>query len=169
MTELCTRINAPVKHERTKGPATSITFLGIRLDSLAKTCHLIDLSTSINCLHHHITLNREAKADLHWWLNFLSSWSGTSLLLQSHWSLAPDMQQETDASDSYGGYWAGHWFSQPWPPSLRHYTIARRETYAVLIACTTWGTAWQWRSILFHCDNQCSPLHRHPRDHPNFT
>ena len=204
MTELCTSINAPVKHEKTEGPSTSITFLGIRLDSVAmtgsitparkeellqslhtfitsRTCtkrsllsligklafackvvppgriflrRLIDLSTSVSRLHHHITLNREAKADLHWWLNFLPSWSGTSLLLQSHWSLAPDLQLATDASYSgYGGYWASHWFSQPWPSSLRHYPIAWREMYAVLVACTTWGTAWQRRRILFHCDN----------------
>ena len=37
MTELCTSINAPMKHEKTEGPATSITFIGIRLDSVAMT------------------------------------------------------------------------------------------------------------------------------------
>ena len=204
MTGLCSSINAPIKHEKTEGPSTTLTFLGIQLDSIAmtgsitsarkeellrslrtlantRTCtkrsllsligklafackvvppgriflrRLIDLSTSVIRLHHHITLNKEAKADLHWWLDFLPSWPGTSLLLQSHWSLAPDMQLTTDASDlGYGGYWAGRWFSQPWPPILRHHTIAWREMYAILIACTTWGSAWRRKRILFHCDN----------------
>ena len=117
-------------------------------------CRLINLSSSVTRLHHHVTLNREAMADLRWWLDFLPSWPGTSLLLQSHWSLAPDMQHYTDASDAgYGGCWAGRWFSQAWPPSLRHHPIAWREMYAVLVACTTWGTNWRRKHLLFHCDN----------------
>ena len=204
MTDLCARVNAPLKHEKTDGPATTLTFLGIELDSVAMTgsisqtrkdellqslhdlvqrhtctkrsllsligklafaCkvvppgriflrRLIDLSTTVSRLHHHITLNKEAKADLHWWLQFLPTWPGTSLLLQSHWTLAPHMQLATDASDlGYGGFWAGRWFSQPWPPGLHRNPIAWREMYAVLAACTTWGHAWQWKRILFHCDN----------------
>jgi len=204
MMQVCARINAPVKQEKTEGPATTITFLGVQLDSLAmtasitterkeelcqslhtisrsRTCtkrallsligklafackvvppgriflrRLIDLSTSVTRLHHHVTLNREAMADLYWWLDFLPSWPGTSLLLQSHWSLAPDMQLATDASDlGYGGYWAGQWFSQAWPPNLREHSIAWREMYAVLVACTTWGREWQRKRLLFHCDN----------------
>ena len=110
---------------------------------------LIDLGT---CLHHHVTLNREAKADLNWWIAFLPTWPGTSLLLQNHWSLSPDMELATNASDfAYGTFWAGQ-FSLPWPPALRRHSIAWREMYAILIACTTWGPSWQLCWILFHCD-----------------
>ena len=198
MSDLCARVNAPLKHEKTDGPATTLTFLGIELDSVAMTgsisqtrkdellqslhdlvrrhtctkrsllsligklafaCkvvppgrtflrRLIDLSTTVSRLHHHITLSKEAKADRHWWLQFLPTWPGTSLLLQSHWTLAPHMQLATDASDlGYGGFWAGRWFSQPWPPGLRLNPIAWREMYAVLVACTTWGHAWQRKRL----------------------
>ena len=58
------------------------------------------------------------------------------------------MQLATDASDlGYGGFWAGRWFSQPWPPGLRLNPIAWREMYAVLVACTTWGHAWQRKRL----------------------
>ena len=203
MANLCSRVNAPLKHEKTEGPSTTIT-LGIQLDSTtmtasittdrkkellaslqhlarAHTCtkrsllsligklafackvvppgriflrHLIDLGTTVTRLHHHVTLNGEAKADFNWWITFLPTWPGTSLLLQSHWSLAPDMELATDASDlSYGAFWAGRWFSLPWPPALRHLSIAWREMYTILIACTTLSPSWQRCRILFHCDN----------------
>ena len=61
----------------------------------------------------------------------------------------------SDASDlGYGGYWAGRWFSLPWPPHLRRYSITWREMYAVLVACSTWGVFWQRKRILFHCDKE---------------
>ena len=40
---------------------------------------LIDLSTTVHALHHHITLTRDARADLAWWIHFLPTWSGSSL------------------------------------------------------------------------------------------
>ena len=35
------------------------------------TRRLIDLSTTVKLMHHHITLNSEARADIQWWINFL--------------------------------------------------------------------------------------------------
>ena len=32
---------------------------------------LIDLSTSVEKLHHHLPLTREAKLNMQWWLHFL--------------------------------------------------------------------------------------------------
>ena len=115
---------------------------------------LIDLSTTVGPLHHHVTLNSEARADLAWWHQFLPDWSGKSLLLESHWSPAPGLELYTDASDcGYGGFWGGRWFSATWSPSQQHLPIAWRELYAILAACSTWGHHWQRKRILFHCDN----------------
>ena len=115
---------------------------------------LIDLSTTVVPLHHHITFNAEARADLSWWLRFLPPWPGVSLLLQSHWSSAPDMDLYTDASDvGYGAYWSGRWFNSHWTPQQAALSIAWREMYAILVACSTWGNSWARRRILFHCDN----------------
>ena len=41
---------------------------------------LIDVSTSVFCMHHHITLNREAHADILWWWQFLPTWNGVAMI-----------------------------------------------------------------------------------------
>jgi len=64
---------------------------------------LIDLSTTVNKLHHHIHLTMEVQLDLHWWLTFLPHWSGRSLILDSHWTLNSTMELFTDASGKRDG------------------------------------------------------------------
>ena len=64
---------------------------------------LIDFGTTVGIIHHHVTLNSEARADLNWWRKFLPDWSGTSLFLESEWSQAPDMELYTDASNIGSG------------------------------------------------------------------
>ena len=115
---------------------------------------LIDLSTTATHLHHHVALNKAARADLAWWTHFLPTWPGSSLFLQSQWTLAPDMQLFTDASNlGYGAYWAGRWFNQTWSPEQVTFTIPWRELYVILVACSTWGHLWPRKRILFYCDN----------------
>ena len=113
MALLCEHVNAPLKSEKAEGPTTTLTFLGIELNSVdmtasisaerkvellhslhsilaSRTCtkrtllsltgklsfackvvppsriflrRLIDLSTSVSRLHHHVTLTSTAKAD----------------------------------------------------------------------------------------------------------
>ncbi|KAL5463980.1 hypothetical protein EMCRGX_G032933 [Ephydatia muelleri] len=46
---------------------------------------LIQLSTTVRKLHHHIHLNPEARADLRWWNSFLPSWNGTSMFIAPEW------------------------------------------------------------------------------------
>jgi len=41
---------------------------------------LIDLSTTVKKLHHHLPLSQEAKLDSKWWLEILPQWSGRSLI-----------------------------------------------------------------------------------------
>ena len=114
----------------------------------------IDLLTTVTHLHHHVTLNKAARADLAWWTHFLPTWPGSSLFLRSQWTLAPDMQLFTDASNlGYGAYWAGRWFNQTWSPEQVTFTIAWKELYVILVACSTWGHLWPRKRILFYCDN----------------
>ena len=42
---------------------------------------LIDLSTTVKKLHHHITLTAGARVDIQLWQDFLPGWSGVSLIL----------------------------------------------------------------------------------------
>ena len=41
---------------------------------------LIDASTSVSQLHHHIRLSRDTKEDITWWLTFLPSWNGITYI-----------------------------------------------------------------------------------------
>ena len=204
MNEVCKSVNAPIKAEKEEGPFTSLTFLGILLDTtsmqasitverktellkaiedlrgkrtytkrrllsiigkLAFACkvvppgriflrRLIDLSTTVGSLHHHITFTQEARADFAWWTHFFPNWSGTSLFLDTEWLPSPDMELYTDATNAgYGAYWAGKWFNAAWPSHQAHHTIAWKELYTILAACSTWGDQWARRRVLFHCDN----------------
>ena len=69
---------------------------------------LINLSTTVSQLHHHITLNSQARADIQWWLQFLPAWNGKAMFLDTTWVSA---QFYTDASGSkgYGAYFACAW------------------------------------------------------------
>ena len=115
---------------------------------------LIDISTSVEKLHHHLPLTQEAKLDMKWWLDFLPQWPGKSLILESHWTSNASMELFTDASgnNGWGAYWAGRWISDRWSTAQSEMSIAWKELYAVAIATNTWSTLWQRRKILTHCD-----------------
>ena len=118
---------------------------------------LIDLSTTVRKLHHHISLNAEARADIKWWDCFLPSWNGVAMFLDPEWTAADSLQLYTDASGSlgFGAYFNGAWFQGDWQPhqrlSLR--SIQWQELFAIVAAASTWGHLWAGLRIHFHCDN----------------
>ena len=116
---------------------------------------LIDLSTTVKQLHHHIRLTSEARLDLQWWLTFLPHWSGRSLILESHWTLNTTMLLFTDASGSegWGAYCSGRWLQDRWSPEQQKMNITWKELYVIVMAVHTWGFSWQRQKILFNCDN----------------
>ena len=42
---------------------------------------LINLSMTVQRFHHHIRISQEARLDIIWWLDFLPTWPGSSLIL----------------------------------------------------------------------------------------
>ena len=117
---------------------------------------LIDLSTLARLPHHHVTMNREARRDITWWLQFLPTWNGRAIIPEPHWTKSPDLELFTDASGSlgFGIFYMGHWISKPWPPQLQDRSIQWKELYPIAIACLIWGQQWSGKKLLFHCDNQ---------------
>ena len=114
-------------------------------------------------------LNVAVRADLAWWTELLSSWSGVST--QQFTSLGkPDIHVYTDASGSWGcGAWvipALNWFQTPWPAATALPSIALKELVPVVFAAAVWGPQWQGHFILCHSDNaavvsQINSLHAH--------
>ena len=116
---------------------------------------LIDLSTTVKRLHHHITLNSEAKADIKWWLEFLPTWSSSSMIPPSNSILASDMLLFSDASDiGFGAIFGNAWIQGSWPTGKSKPSIAYRELFAITAAALTWGEHWHGKRIVFVTDNK---------------
>ena len=116
---------------------------------------LIDLTTSVKHLHHHLRLNKNAKLDIAWWIEFLPTWQGTAMILESEWTPSTSMSLFTDASGEHGwgAYWSGRWLQGQWSSSDTSQDIAWKELFAIVQAVNSWGHMWKRKKLLFHCDN----------------
>ena len=116
---------------------------------------LIDLSTSVKKLHHHVTLTASARADIRWWKDFLPGWNGVSLMLQRDWATATDLHLSSDASGTlgFGAYFQGAWIMGTWSEHQLVKSIQWKELFAIIAAAATWGHQWQRKKIIIHCDN----------------
>ena len=206
--KVCMRLGFPVAMDKVEGPATTLIFLGLELDSVLKQIRLpkakleeilmelthwlcrrkttkrellsligklafaaravpagrlflrrlITLSTKVRCLHHHLRLTKDARADILWWHSFLPSWNGTASFLESGTTDAHDLELFTDASGTLGcgAYFQGSWFHYSWQPHQQlstNISIQWQELFAILAATLTWGHKWQRKRIRFNCDN----------------
>ena len=114
---------------------------------------LIDLSTTVSELSHHISLNAEAQADIWWWNSFLPSWNGVEFIQQTPIS-SHSLRLFTDASShGFGAVYGNEWFSVPWPSSFSHHHINFLELFAIVASVFTWGNNWRNKQILFFTDN----------------
>ena len=114
---------------------------------------LIDLSTRVTRLHHHLSLDSEARADIQWWIDFLPAWNGINFI-QSEPVTSASLKLFTDASNTgFGAVYGSEWFSLAWSPSLSELHINAQELFAIVAAVYTWGEGWQNRQILFFTDN----------------
>jgi hypothetical protein len=99
------------------------------------------------------------------WFRFLQEWNGISVFYHTFETDSNTLQLYTDASGSigFGGFFHGHWFSEPWPKPLQRFiteedifSIAFRELYPIVVAALLWGEFWKKRRIVFLCDNQAT-------------
>ena len=120
---------------------------------------LIQLSTKVDRLHHHVRLNQDAKLDIAWWQSFLPSWNGKAFFLEQNTTAASDLSLYTDASGTHGcgAYFKGAWFHYSWQPHQQlspTTSIQWQELFAIVAAALTWGNHWLRKRICFYCDNQ---------------
>ncbi|MEO2152323.1 MAG: hypothetical protein ABGW50_06685 [Thermococcus sp.] len=122
---------------------------------------LIDLASSVPCLHHHLHLTESARADILWWLEFLPAWNGVSLI-QAPVVSSIDLHLFTDASSlGIGGVFGDRWFSLPlssfqsvlWFPFDQVFDINFWELLALLTAVFTWLPSFRDRQVAIHTDN----------------
>ena len=114
---------------------------------------LIDLSTTVKTLNHHIDLNREARADIRWWHDFISPWNGVSTV-QSRPVSSTQLQFSTDASGiGLGAVFGQRWLSARWPEDFGEFDINYRELFAILAAIHTWFPLLLDKQLIVHSDN----------------
>ena len=195
-------LGVPLAEDKCEGPSTSITFLGIQVDTEQGTlslpadklsriqkeleawrdrkwCRRRMLESLIGLLHHaarvvrpgrsflrrlinllqgtrhnnhFIRLNKEARADIHWWMVFVGTWNGISFYPGS----APSVYVTSDASGSWGcGAFSGsEWFHLQWPEVVQGEDITFKELLPIVLAVTTWGSRWRGMHVHCRCDNE---------------
>ena len=115
---------------------------------------LINLSTTVSKLHHHISLNKDTQADISWWLTWFPSWNQSSIIPQDTVTTSDSLQLFTDASRlGLGAVYGNEWIQASWPAEFVTHSIDFLELFAIVAACCTWGHGWAGKKILFHCDN----------------
>ena len=123
------------------------SFLRRMLD-LLHSVHLPPRSTA------QIRLSKGFRSDLAWWQEFIIQWNGVSFLFPP--SHLPQVEMTSDASGSWGcGAWYGNsWLQLRWDSQSQALSITEKELIPIILACNTWGKAWQGLQVLCYCDNQ---------------
>ena len=116
---------------------------------------MIDLSTSVRELHHHIRLRAGFHSDLQWWAMFTGRWNGIRMMT----SLGRNKPEATITSDASGTWGcgafsdAGQWFQCEWKGEWSDVHITAKELLPIVIACALWGRQWQGKTVKCYCDN----------------
>jgi hypothetical protein len=115
---------------------------------------LFNSVSKLKYLHHRVKLPLQALKDIRWWLNFARSWNKKCMFYEDDWTSSTDLHLATDASDlGMGGVLGTSWFMQPFTKEQSDMSIAWRELYAILIACTIWGKRFAKQRLRIQCDN----------------
>ena len=94
---------------------------------------LINLSTTVDKLHHHVTLNKEANADISWWLEFLPQWSRRTLIPESFSLSSDDLYLYTDASKyGFGAIFGSRWIQGEFDTISANHSIDFKELFAIV-------------------------------------
>ena len=116
---------------------------------------MIILSKSKRKPSHPLRLNMGFRSDLAWWILFLQSWNGLSLM-SAVGREKPAFTVTSDASGSWGcgAYFSTHWFQLQWSPAAATKSIAFLELLPIIIAGLIWGRQWTGKTVQCQCDNQ---------------
>ena len=115
---------------------------------------LITLSTTVKSLYHHISLTKEARADIQWWIDFLPSWNRRSIIPDPLFIYSTDLQLFTDASSiGFGAIYKNSWIQGQWNDTQKLMSIDFKEMFAIVAAALVLGTNWKGKRIIFITDN----------------
>ena len=116
------------------------------------------LINKCSCLPHPqcwVSLSKDERLNLAWWLNLLQSWNGISLMRYCKWEQIIDFELTSDAAltDGYGIVFGKQWVAGKWPSSAPS-NIAILEMIPLVLAAQLYSHAWAGKCVLFLTDNQ---------------
>ena len=117
---------------------------------------LIDLSTTVESMDHHININSEAREDIRWWVDLLPQLKTHSLIPECHLTTSDDLKLFTDASSkiAFGAIFGCRWIQHRWTESERaNMSIDVMELFAIVAAILTFGHEWEGKRIVVMTDN----------------
>ena len=121
------------------------------------TYRLIQLSKKCRYLHYKINLNSEARSDIQWWKDCISSHNGVGTFPKD-WISDRVLHLYTDASDvAIAGVCQSRWFYRYYTGSylkVKDTPIAYRELLALVISILTFADKLHGRRLILHVDNQ---------------
>jgi hypothetical protein len=133
------------------------------LSSRAFIRRFYDLIAAVNNKkpHYIVCINKEVKADVQMWLQFLIEFNGQCYIPEKTWLSNDTLELFTDSSGSpelgCGAYFCSRWAQFRWPSSWKHLPIRRNmsllEFIPVVLALYLWANILQAKKIFFHIDN----------------
>ena len=118
---------------------------------------LIDATCNVHKPHPKIRVSKGMKNDLKVWLNFLSNYNGTTVILDQFWSSNSDLEHFADSAVGkglgFGIYFEGKWSQAYWPASwqdsdiLSYITLL--ELFPVVAALHIWDTCLKKKIYFF--------------------
>lgn len=105
---------------------------------------IIALLKGLRHNHHRVSLNKEIRKDISWWIDFIGVYNGVSIVLDVPWS-DPDCVFATDAClTGFGGICGNSVFHAPFSVwVLTHFpAIHQLEFLALIVAIRLWGSRW---------------------------
>ena len=116
---------------------------------------LIDLICSVKRKHHHIRINTQARADIHWWTSFLQFFNGTASFISD--KPVPNAKITSDACTVGGAAINDNdWFYANWAidyPHVMNASINMKELFTIIIAARRWASQWINQHVLVETDN----------------
>ena len=117
---------------------------------------MINLTMGVAQANYHISLNKEAKSDLHMWLKFLTEYNGVSFFIHQRFITNETISLYTDAAASkgYTAIFGNKWLYGEYPENWKSFNIMLLEFYPIVLAIDIWGHLMHNHAIIFHTDNE---------------
>ena len=115
---------------------------------------IIDLIWTVDKPYHFILITRAVKKDLHTWLQFLSSYNGTTYFRCLRIVNSSAIHLGSDASKlGFGACYGSKWVQAAYPPAWQRQHITYLELYPIYVLIFMFGRLMANSTIIFHCDN----------------